>query len=159
MKEKIDTIMINSKCLYEWTNEDFTSYIKFTKEKKELITNKKEELKIEILNKRLQDIKNSIQLFYKRKKDEIRYNILKNISNCNSKFTALSLKFGDTFKDYPVIFLLKGPKNDEDYLSKYNIKNFLEILKQDFYMFDFHVISNRNTMTYEVIASNLIQLD
>ncbi len=152
MREKFDTIMINSKYLYEWTKDDFNSYISFVNERRDLIEMKRNELKNQIHMKRIEKVRDCIDFFYIKKKNEISYNVIKNISNGVHRFVVLNLKFGDVFRGYPLIFLVAGPKNQEDYFHKNGIKGFLEKLSDDFPLIQFKIKNNKNTMCYELLA-------
>ncbi len=156
MRKKVDTIMVNNKYLFEWNNRDFSSYIKFVDEKKNLIEEKRKELKEKLEVEKKKRLIDTISSFYFKNLNQIRYNIFRNITNCNDEFVVLYSKFGDTYNEYPLIFLLKGPKDDS--LIK-GVDFLLQLVSKDFRCFSFFVKNNRGSMCYEVTAKRLPRQD
>lgn len=149
---KIDTLMYHKKSLFEWTNDDISSYISFLEENKELIKSKKKDMDTYLENKRREEISMHIRSFYEKNLNQIRYNIIKSITKNHNSFTVLYLKYGEIHEDYPLIFLIKGPSNEKDYFKDRNIKSFLEYINEDFPIFNFTIKSNNYSMCYEIKA-------
>lgn len=136
MNRKVNTVMNISKNLFEWTADDFACYTKFVDNNEEFIKDKKNEILNECVN-----------IYYNKKLTEIKYNIVDNTTNRKNNFVVLCCRFGDFFQDYPVIFIVNGPK----YASK-KFHTVLDFLNRDFPMFKFFVKKNNNSMCYEIIA-------
>lgn len=149
---KIDSIMVNNKSLYEWSRDDFYYYIDFTRNKKEIIIEKKKEFHNEIILKKNEELDSTIRTFYKKKINEIKFNILKNIEKNKKKFTVIYCVFGDKYNNYPLVYLLNGPKNQKNYFKNKNIKSFIDHIKQDFPILNCTIKTNKDIMCYEVVV-------
>ena len=148
MRKKVDTIMLNDKNLFEWSDRDFSSYIRFINEKKHLVDFKRKELKKQLQEEKKIHLNGCIKKFYSKNLNQIRYNLLKNTTNYNTKFPVFCCKFGEVYDEYPVIFLLKGPRKD----SVEGVEYLLELIQKDFRSFSFYVKNNTGSMCYELIA-------
>lgn len=152
MRNKVDTIMVNKKPLYDWSKDDFNTYIEVLDSSKELINFKKNEMIEQMELQKRSDISKHIKFLYDKNLSHIRYNILKNITDCSKNFTILYIKFGEMHVEYPLVFLIKGPVKQKNYFKSKNIKSFLDYLMEDFPMFNFKIKPNRNIMCYEIKA-------
>ncbi len=150
MKKRVDTIMLNDKNLFEWTDIDFSSYMKFINEKKHIIEFKKKELKKQLEEEKKIHLNDCIKRFYFKNLNQIRYNLLKNITNYNKEFSVLYCRFGDVYEEYPIIFLLKGPKKDNEQTP--GVDYLLQVVQKNFSSFSFYVKNNRGSMCYELMA-------
>lgn len=157
MRKKVDTIMLNDKNLFEWTNADFSSYMKFINEKKHIVNIKRRELKEQLATEKRKKINKCVTSFYFKNLSQIRYNLLKNITSNKNEFPVLFCNFGDTYDEYPVIFLLKGPKKQKDDIE--GIEYLLQLIEKNFKSFSFYIKNNRGSMCYEVIAKTCLARD
>lgn len=153
MRKKVDTVKISDKYLFEWVGNDFASYINFVDEEKHLLEQIRKKLKMELRDIRRKKLNECIKQFYFKNLNQIRYNMLKNITEGNSCFPVLYCKFGDVYENYPIIFLLKGPREEQEEMK--GVDFVLQLIQKDFALFSFEIKNNRGSMCYEVIAKRV----
>jgi hypothetical protein len=84
----------------------------------------------------------------------MKYNVIKKVINLDEKLRTVlySAHFGDKFMDIPIVFILKGPKDDELYFTKHGITPIIERVKTYFGITDVEIESDYKNQLNSIIA-------
>lgn len=125
------------------TPQQFRNLIRFNKSNVSMIEFKKKQENIQYNKEKLQKHQKIFQEFVKENLVNFRFKILQASSAGKSSTVIYSCDFEETYKELPMLYVLKGTKKEGlDFFERYNVSSVIDLLNENFSHFNIMITSD-----------------